>query len=109
MSWEPGDKESKRQAVYDRDGRRCLACGNRSKLTLDHIVPQVLGGTNDFLNLQTLCERCNRAKGAQVIDYRGQGPQFCGTTTLLGFPGTYQPITRGPSRNRERWPQEVAA
>ena len=55
-----------RQAVYNRDGRRCLRCGTTNDLSLDHIHPWSLGGRDTFENLQTLCRRCNSRKGARV-------------------------------------------
>jgi len=64
--------KAKRRRVYDRDHNRCLACQSPWDLTLDHILPIFLGGTNDEDNLQTLCEACNSSmKGHQVIDFRG--------------------------------------
>jgi 5-methylcytosine-specific restriction enzyme A len=54
-------------AQYDY---RCLACGRRTELTIDHIVPVSLGGSNDISNIQPLCQSCNSAKHDQVIDYR---------------------------------------
>ena len=55
-----------RQAVYDRDGRRCLHCGSKTSLSLDHIYPWSLGGSDDADNLQTLCQSCNSGKGART-------------------------------------------
>lgn len=55
-----------RYAVYDRDGWKCLHCGTGEGLTLDHIVPWSLGGSDDMDNLQTLCQPCNSSKGARV-------------------------------------------
>lgn len=52
-----------REAVYDRDGNRCVKCGTTKKLTLDHIVPRSKGGSNKPDNLQTMCRPCNNAKG----------------------------------------------
>jgi len=54
-------------------GFRCLCCGEiepKIKLTVDHIVPIQLGGSNDITNIQPLCRTCNLRKGTQVIDYR---------------------------------------
>lgn len=57
--------------LCDKHGNKCLACGRDDVLlTVDHVVPVVLGGTNDISNLQPLCKSCNSKKHAQVIDYR---------------------------------------
>lgn len=59
-----------RAAVLDRDGHTCLACGSADELTMDHVWPRSLGGTDDPDNLQTLCLSCNVAKGATWRDHR---------------------------------------
>lgn len=51
-------------------GDRCLACGSTGPLTVDHVVPLAVGGTNYIDNLQPLCGPCNSAKGTRTIDYR---------------------------------------
>jgi len=53
-----------RKKVYRRDGFKCVYCNEREFLTLDHRLPVSKGGTNEFDNLETVCERCNEAKGA---------------------------------------------
>jgi HNH endonuclease len=57
---------SLRERIYRRDGYRCLSCGSREDLTLDHIHPKSLGGADTESNLQTLCRPCNSSKGARV-------------------------------------------
>ena len=45
--------------------KEMVLCGNtpkESRLVIDHIIPVVDGGTNDFLNLRTLCFDCNQGK-----------------------------------------------
>lgn len=61
---------STRTIVYRRDGYKCLSCGSQKELTLDHIVPKSIGGTNHKNNLQTLCKPCNQKKGDRIRDYR---------------------------------------
>jgi 5-methylcytosine-specific restriction endonuclease McrA len=61
---------------------RCVARGSAVDPQIDHIVPRLLGGSeNNESNRQTLCGTCNRIKGtssmtpAQIRDYRlRQGP-----------------------------------
>lgn len=54
-----------RQAVYARDGFMCRQCGRNDDLTIDHIHPWSLGGSDNEGNLQTLCRSCNCRKGAR--------------------------------------------
>lgn len=49
---------------------RCLGCGKKKRLTADHVVPVIAGGSSDISNIQPLCNSCNSKKGAKTIDYR---------------------------------------
>jgi len=55
-----------RRLVYARDHHQCVKCGRRRPLTIDHIVPVALGGTNHIRNLQTMCASCNVGKRARM-------------------------------------------
>lgn len=61
-----------RQHIIDRDGHSCRQCGIGTAqephllLEVDHIVPVSKGGMTTEDNLQTLCWRCNRSKGAKM-------------------------------------------
>lgn len=63
-----------RRAVFYRDHGRCVRCGvdlsgvldPMAKADYDHVVPLAEGGLNDVTNLQLLCARHNRAKGATI-------------------------------------------
>jgi 5-methylcytosine-specific restriction endonuclease McrA len=64
------------EALCERYGNRCLACGDTSAtLQADHVVPPTRGGSNDIGNIQPLCGACNRKKFVSVIDYRTGGLQ----------------------------------
>ncbi len=56
--------------LCDRYGNKCLACGESSNLTIDHVVPFTKGGSNLISNIQPLCMGCNRKKKNKTIDYR---------------------------------------
>lgn len=56
--------ERSRIEVWNRDGGKCARCDSRERLEFDHIVPVSRGGSNTTRNLELLCEKCNRSKGA---------------------------------------------
>lgn len=61
-----------REAIKERDHCTCCLCGNSTEkepnllLEIDHIIPVAKGGRTTAENLQTLCWRCNRSKGAKL-------------------------------------------
>lgn len=61
-----------RKSILKRDGYQCRKCGVSLNdephllLEVDHIVPVSKGGMTTEENLQTLCWRCNRTKGAKL-------------------------------------------
>ena len=61
-----------RTHIKERDGYTCRYCGASVAaepnllLEVDHIIPVSKGGLTTESNLQTLCWRCNRSKGAKI-------------------------------------------
>lgn len=54
-----------------RRGSFCRICKKQmsiDRLTLDHIIPLVAGGTWDLSNLQLACTQCNREKADKYVD-----------------------------------------
>ena len=70
-----GIRPTTRLAIYLRDGFICVWCGrdlHRSDpfgITLDHLVPHDLGGSNSPSNLVTACRSCNCRRGS--ANWRG--------------------------------------
>lgn len=56
--------------LCSRYDNRCLACGKKTKLTADHIVPVAHGGSSNISNIQPLCMKCNSRKSTKHTDYR---------------------------------------
>lgn len=62
-----------RGQIKERDKFSCLNCGvsltaePHLLLEIDHIMPVSKGGLSVPENLQTLCWKCNRSKGAKVV------------------------------------------
>jgi len=46
---------ARRSRILDRDGYRCLVCGSKVGVAVDHIKPRFQGGTDDDSNLRVLC------------------------------------------------------
>lgn len=82
--------KSLRYATFYQKGYRCSSCGIEGKyfqldkgdrpdrkhfnlytadgilMTKDHIIPKKHGGKDTVYNLQTMCVKCNRAKGCKL-------------------------------------------
>lgn len=57
--------------ILRRDGHQCRYCGagaDEAKLTVDHVIPVALGGTNDPSNLVAACKDCNAGKTSTSPD-----------------------------------------
>jgi hypothetical protein len=57
--------------ILRRDDHTCRYCGATApdvKLTIDHVVPNALGGSDDPTNLVTACEACNGGKTSTTPD-----------------------------------------
>jgi len=64
-------KFSKR-TVLARDGYTCQYCGVQTRdLTLDHVLPKMLGGETIWTNVVAACRRCNGAKGGRTLKDSG--------------------------------------
>jgi hypothetical protein len=55
-----------KQAVWDRDGGRCVLCGTTEQLQYDHVIPWSKGGADTVENLRLVCARENQRKGATI-------------------------------------------
>ena len=57
--------------VLRRDNHTCRYCGASAPdvaLTVDHVMPMALGGTDDLDNLVTACADCNAGKSSTLPD-----------------------------------------
>lgn len=65
--------DARKKAVKQRDRYQCQLCQEKFKeeeLEVDHIFPYSLGGSNEKVNLMTLCVECNQDKGKRLEYYK---------------------------------------
>lgn len=58
-----------RKNILVRDGYFCQYCGRdftSGDLTVDHVIPKVQGGANDWNNVVACCRCCNIRKGGRT-------------------------------------------
>jgi 5-methylcytosine-specific restriction endonuclease McrA len=87
-----------RYNIYKRDGHKCVYCGSKKDLTLDHVTPKSKGGKNTWKNLVTCCGSCNVKKG----DRR---PSECGMVMSIKphKPGFFTFINNFSGKVHESW------
>lgn len=66
-------RRERRHKIYERDGKRCVYCGTKANLSLDHIIPRSafvkkgLAPDNRSNNLITACVSCNSRRRDKPI------------------------------------------
>jgi 5-methylcytosine-specific restriction endonuclease McrA len=70
--------------LLEQCGNKCVCCGKKKKLTVDHIVPVIKGGTNLISNIQPLCKSCNSSKHTKTIRYVKEGATTIHEIPLVG-------------------------
>lgn len=68
-------KVYKRTRLAEAQSWRCCWCGcatvpepnKRNSVTVEHILPRSMGGSNDMDNLAAACARCNQKRGTKDI------------------------------------------
>lgn len=53
--------------VYERDGFKCVYCGAKKSLSLDHVTAEANGGATIAGNLVTACKTCNSRKRTKSL------------------------------------------
>lgn len=60
--WKSKERKEEFKKMCEEYGNICPCCGEKKKLTIDHIVPISKGGSDDIDNIQPLCSNCNNKK-----------------------------------------------
>lgn len=55
-----------RKNVLIRDQYKCIYCGTKQNLTIDHVLPASRGGKSTFENCVAACQNCNSKKGRRT-------------------------------------------
>jgi len=65
-------KNPVRAVIWDKSGGKCWYCGTNlhpfRNFSIDHFIPIVKGGGEDFDNLVPSCRSCNIAKGSRPLE-----------------------------------------
>ena len=65
-------RRRKLKTIYVSNSGECFYCGrkfttpNDPELTIDHVIPKSLGGSNDDGNLVPCCIKCNQEKNSYL-------------------------------------------
>ena len=54
-------KQPTKDDVLKRDGYKCRKCKLNKKLTMHHVLPQRLNGSDEKFSLVALCQECHSA------------------------------------------------
>lgn len=57
--------------LKEHNGYACIVCGRKEpeiKLTEDHVIPLIRGGTDYINNIQPLCAKCNSCKNSKTME-----------------------------------------
>lgn len=61
-----------RKNILKRDGHRCMYCGTtQGRMSVDHILPRLRGGSDTWENLVCACHACNNRKGNRTPEEAG--------------------------------------
>lgn len=66
----PSSAKFTRRNLFLRDSNNCQYCGNHfsyDELTIDHVIPRVMGGKTTWDNCVASCQKCNTAKGKRLV------------------------------------------
>ncbi len=59
-----------RQAVKERDRKRCRRCGNKNGIQLHHVQYLSQGGKDEIENILVLCLLCHQGVHANSLDWK---------------------------------------
>ncbi len=63
------DSQRVRRSLSRTYGNQCWRCQQpfpEKELTIDHLIPQSLFGSNNLVNLRFSCKPCNRKRGNKI-------------------------------------------
>lgn len=64
-----------RRSILERY-KQCVYCGAKRDLTIDHVVPESRGGTDEVSNLVVACRSCNGRKESYTPEEAGMEIRF---------------------------------
>lgn len=60
--------------LEEEQNDRCIYCGEKTKLTTEHLLPRIFGGEDIPDNVVRVCQHCNSSKGSKgFYEWKGIG------------------------------------
>lgn len=68
----PWEIQLSKQNILKRDRKTCQYCGaTEGYMTVDHVIPKSMGGSDSWGNLVCACSSCNNRKGDRMPEQVG--------------------------------------
>ena len=84
-------RDAFRSSVPERDGGKCVICGSRNQLEVDHILEFWRGGANEPRNGHTLCMGCHglKTRPRNAASWHTFAKRYAAVIARLGFRAEY--------------------
>ena len=66
-NWNKKWELKRKERLLVINGGKCQECGSMENLTIEHKIPQCIGGKNTEENLTILCLKCNMKKYHELV------------------------------------------
>jgi 5-methylcytosine-specific restriction enzyme A len=75
---------ARRARILKRDRYRCVICGSRLQISVDHVTPRSEGGGDQDWNLRVLCNRHHNEKTANEGHEAARRKRMAGSRRVAG-------------------------
>ena len=84
-----------KRKVFVRDDNKCVICGSKRNLELDHVTPISVGGLSTEFNLRVTCKSCN-SRNAVIFYGQAKMDKYINKQRNVPSPEQKRSSNRGP-------------